>query len=97
MSKVIATIGPRTESKESIRRLSELGVKIFRLNLFMDIIIGTLILLFAILLMSIGVIFNNKPSFVNLLINLLVLLPLVYEIGIFTYILLLNDAIFFAC
>ena len=33
MSKVIATIGPRTESKESIRVLSELGVKIFRLNL----------------------------------------------------------------
>ncbi len=27
----------------------------------MDIIIGTLILLFAILLMSVGVIFNNKP------------------------------------
>ena len=33
MSKIIATIGPRTESKESIKRLSELGVKIFRLNL----------------------------------------------------------------
>ena len=33
MSKVIATIGPRTESKEKIRKLSELGVKIFRLNL----------------------------------------------------------------
>ena len=33
MSKVIATIGPRTESKESLRELSELGVKIFRLNL----------------------------------------------------------------
>ena len=33
MSKVIATIGPKTESKESIRVLSELGVKIFRLNL----------------------------------------------------------------
>jgi len=27
----------------------------------MEIIIGTLILLFAILLMSIGIIFNNKP------------------------------------
>ena len=33
MSKVIATIGPRTESKESISKLSELGVNIFRLNL----------------------------------------------------------------
>jgi len=33
MSKVIATIGPRTESKKSIKELSELGVKIFRLNL----------------------------------------------------------------
>ena len=33
MSKVIATIGPGTESKERIRKLSELGVKIFRLNL----------------------------------------------------------------
>ena len=33
----------------------------FRLNLQMDIIIGTIILLFAFLLMSIGVIFNNKP------------------------------------
>ncbi len=33
MSKVIATIGPKTESKESIRQLSSLGVKIFRLNL----------------------------------------------------------------
>ena len=27
----------------------------------MDIIIGTLILLFAILLMSVGIIFNDKP------------------------------------
>jgi len=36
-------------------------IGLFRLNLFMDIIIGTLILLFAILLMSIGIIFNNKP------------------------------------
>ena len=33
MSNVIATIGPRTESKERIRELSKLGVKIFRLNL----------------------------------------------------------------
>ena len=33
MTKIIATIGPRTESKESIRKLSELGVNIFRLNL----------------------------------------------------------------
>ena len=33
MSKVIATIGPRTESEECIKKLSELGVKIFRLNL----------------------------------------------------------------
>ncbi len=33
MSKIIATIGPGTESKEKIRNLSELGVKIFRLNL----------------------------------------------------------------
>ena len=33
MSKVIATIGPRTETKESIRELAELGVKLFRLNL----------------------------------------------------------------
>ena len=33
MSKVIATIGPKTESTEKIRELSELGVKIFRLNL----------------------------------------------------------------
>ena len=33
MSKIIATIGPKTESKKSISELSELGVKIFRLNL----------------------------------------------------------------
>ena len=33
MSKVIATIGPRTESREKIRELSQLGVKIYRLNL----------------------------------------------------------------
>tara|TARA_Y100001968_G_scaffold295857_1_gene303592 strand:- start:2537 stop:3955 length:1419 start_codon:yes stop_codon:yes gene_type:complete len=33
MSRVIATIGPKTETKESIRALSDLGVKIFRLNL----------------------------------------------------------------
>ena len=33
MSKVIATIGPRTESEKSITKLSQLGVKIFRLNL----------------------------------------------------------------
>ena len=33
MSKVIATIGPRTESENQIRDLSKLGVKIFRLNL----------------------------------------------------------------
>ena len=33
MSKVIATIGPKTETKESIRELTELGVKLFRLNL----------------------------------------------------------------
>ncbi len=33
MSKIIATIGPATESKNSIRTLSELGVNIFRLNL----------------------------------------------------------------
>ena len=33
MSKVIATIGPRTETKESIKALTELGVKLFRLNL----------------------------------------------------------------
>ncbi len=33
MSKVIATIGPVTESKKSIRKLNELGVNIFRLNL----------------------------------------------------------------
>ena len=33
MSKVIATIGPSTESNEKIRHLAKLGVKIFRLNL----------------------------------------------------------------
>ena len=33
MSKIIATIGPRTETKESLEELSALGVKIFRLNL----------------------------------------------------------------
>ena len=33
MSKIIATIGPRTETKESIKELNALGVKIFRLNL----------------------------------------------------------------
>ena len=33
MSKIIATIGPRTETKESLKALSDLGVKIFRLNL----------------------------------------------------------------
>ena len=33
MSKVIATIGPSTEDKESIKILSDLGVNIFRLNL----------------------------------------------------------------
>ena len=33
MSKIIATIGPRTETKEEIRKLSDLGVDIFRLNL----------------------------------------------------------------
>tara|TARA_Y100001968_G_scaffold291600_1_gene296165 strand:+ start:2730 stop:4148 length:1419 start_codon:yes stop_codon:yes gene_type:complete len=33
MSKIIATIGPRTQTKDSISELSELGVKIFRLNL----------------------------------------------------------------
>ena len=33
MSKIIATIGPRTETKENIKKLSELGIKIFRLNL----------------------------------------------------------------
>ena len=33
MSKVIATIGPVTESKNSIKKLSDLGVNIFRLNL----------------------------------------------------------------
>ena len=33
MTNIIATIGPRTESKESISRLNELGINIFRLNL----------------------------------------------------------------
>ena len=33
MSKIIATIGPRTETKDSLKALSALGVKIFRLNL----------------------------------------------------------------
>ena len=33
MSKIIATIGPRTETKENLKELSSLGVKIFRLNL----------------------------------------------------------------
>tara|TARA_Y100001968_G_scaffold18606_1_gene14611 strand:+ start:298 stop:1716 length:1419 start_codon:yes stop_codon:yes gene_type:complete len=33
MTKIIATIGPRTEDKESIRELCNLGVQIFRLNL----------------------------------------------------------------
>ena len=33
MSKIIATIGPRTETKDSIWDLTKLGVKIFRLNL----------------------------------------------------------------
>ncbi len=33
MSKVIATIGPATETKNSIRKLSDLGITIFRLNL----------------------------------------------------------------
>ena len=33
MSKVIATIGPATETKNSIRKLNDLGVQIFRLNL----------------------------------------------------------------
>jgi len=33
MSKVIATIGPRTETRESIRELNNLGVELFRLNL----------------------------------------------------------------
>ncbi len=33
MSKIIATIGPVTESKDNICKLSNLGVKIFRLNL----------------------------------------------------------------
>ena len=33
MSKIIATIGPRTESKETLKELTDLGVKIFRLNL----------------------------------------------------------------
>ncbi len=33
MSKLVATIGPATETKDCIRKLSELGVKIFRLNL----------------------------------------------------------------
>ena len=32
-TKIIATIGPRTESKDSIKKLSDLGVDIFRLNL----------------------------------------------------------------
>ena len=33
MSKIIATIGPRTETKDSLKELSALGVKILRLNL----------------------------------------------------------------
>lgn len=33
MSKVIATIGPKTETKEIISKLTDLGVKLFRLNL----------------------------------------------------------------
>ena len=33
MSKVIATIGPVTETKNTIKKLYDLGVKIFRLNL----------------------------------------------------------------
>ena len=33
MSKIIATIGPVTQNKKSIKKLCDLGVKIFRLNL----------------------------------------------------------------
>ena len=33
MSKVIATIGPATEKKDTIKLLSDLGITIFRLNL----------------------------------------------------------------